>query len=394
LAIFFVTIEEAMDIPFHKPYITKDEIDEVVDTLKKGWLTMGPKTIEFEEKFGIFVNSKYAVSLNSCTAALHLALGAIGIKPGDEVIIPSITFTATAEVVCYFGAKPVIVDVEPETFTISVKEIEKAITKKTIAIIPVHYGGHPADLDGIKQLAQKYRLKVIEDAAHSLPAYYKGVIIGSHSDAVAFSFYATKTLATGEGGMLTTNNEEIAEKSKVMRLHGISKDAWKRYQKGGSWEYNVVGAGFKYNTTDINSSLGLKQLEKVELMWQMRKNIANRYRQNLKDCSCVFLPVEKECCRSAWHLFPLRFNNKKLSVSRDRIIELLNNFGIGTSVHFIPLYRFSFYKDLLKPELNKFKVSEMFFKQVISLPIFPGMTKKEIDYICDKVLEICKKYEK
>jgi len=383
-----------MEIPFHKPYITNDEIEEVVDTLKKGWLTMGPKTIEFEEKFKSFVNSKYAVSLNSCTAALHLALGAMGIKPGDEVIIPAITFTATAEVICYFDAKPVIVDVEPETFTIDVKEIEKAITSKTVAIIPVHYGGHPANLDDINDLAKKYDLKVIEDAAHSLPAYYKGTIIGSHSDAVAFSFYATKTLATGEGGMLTTNNEEIAEKSKIMRLHGISKDAWKRYQKGGSWEYNVVGAGFKYNTTDINSSLGLRQLDKVEKMWQMRKDIAKRYKKNFKDCDLLFLPVENSDCQSAWHLFPLRFNIEKLSISRDRIIELLNDFGIGTSVHFIPLYRFSFYKNLLKPNLNNFKVSEMFYKQIVSLPIFPGMSEKETDYICDKVIEICKKYEK
>ncbi len=383
-----------MEIPFHKPYITNDEIEEVVDTLKKGWLTMGPKTIEFEEKFKNFVNSKYAVSLNSCTAALHLALGAIGIKPGDEVIIPAITFTATAEVICYFDAKPVIVDVEPETFTIDVKEIEKAITSKTVAIIPVHYGGHPANLDDINDLAKKYGLKVIEDAAHSLPTYYKGEIIGSHSDAVAFSFYATKTLSTGEGGMLTTNNEEIAEKSKIMRLHGISKDAWKRYQKGGSWEYNVVGAGFKYNTTDINSSLGLRQLDKVEKMWQMRRDIAKRYKNNLKDCDLLFLPVENKDCQSAWHLFPIRFNVEKLSISRDRIIELLNNFGIGTSVHFIPLYRFSFYKNLLNPDLNNFKISEMFYKQIISLPIFPGMSELEVDYVSEKIVEICKKYEK
>jgi len=383
-----------MEIPFHRPYITEDEINEVVDTLRKGWLTMGPKTIEFENRFKDYVKCSYGISLNSCTAALHLALSAIGLKPNDEVIIPSITFTATAEVICYFNGKPVIVDVEPETFTINPDEIEKAITPKTVAIIPVHYGGHPADMDRIMEIAQKYNLKVIEDAAHSLPAYYKGKIIGSHSDAAAFSFYATKTLATGEGGMLTTNNEEIAQLSKIMRLHGISKDAWKRYQKNGSWEYNVVGAGFKYNTTDINSSLGLRQLDKVEKMWKMRIEIAKRYKANFGNCSSVFSPVETEHCKSAWHLFPLRFNTDKLSISRNKIIEKLNGFGIGTSVHFIPLYRFSFYKELLKPDINKFSVSETFFKQVVSLPIFPGMSEVEVDYVSSKVIEICKQYEK
>lgn len=383
-----------MDIPFHKPYITEDEINEVVDTLKKGWLTMGPKTVEFENRFKEYVNCDFSVSLNSCTAALHLALSAIGLNPGDEVIIPSITFTATAEVICYFNAKPVIVDVEPETFTIDINEIEKAITNKTVAIIPVHYGGNPADLDKINEIAKMRGIKVIEDAAHSLPTLYKGKLIGSGSDAVCFSFYATKTLSTGEGGMLTTNNEEIAEISKIMRLHGISKDAWKRYQKNGSWDYNVVGAGFKYNTTDICSSLGLRQLEKVEKLWEMRIDIANRYKNNLKNFKSVFLPVEKKDCKSSWHLFPVRFDVDNLKVSRDEIINELNREGIGTSVHFIPLYRFTYYKELLKPNIEHYPVSESFFRQIVSLPIFPGMSHLEVDYISEKIIEICKKYEK
>lgn len=383
-----------MEIPFHKPYITENEINEVVDTLRKGWLTMGPKTIEFENKFKEYLNVKHAVSLNSCTAALHLALCAIGLKKGDEVIIPSITFTATAEVICYFEAKPVIVDVEPETFTIDVKEIEKAITEKTVAIIPVHYGGNPADLDEINLLAKKHNLKVIEDAAHSLPTLYKGKLIGGLSDISCFSFYATKTLSTGEGGMLVTNNDEIAEIGKIMRLHGISKDAWKRYQKNGSWDYNVVGAGFKYNTTDINSSLGLWQLKKVEKLWKMRIEIANRYKENFKNCNLVITPIEKKDCKNSWHLFPLSFKVDKLKIGRNEIIKKLNSYGIGTSVHFIPLYRFTYYSELLNLKPEDFPVSEKFFSQIVSLPIFPGMTFDQVDYICEKVIEICKDYEK
>jgi dTDP-4-amino-4,6-dideoxygalactose transaminase len=272
-----------MEIPFHKPYITEEEVTEVVDSLKSGWITMGPKTVRFEEEFGRYIGSKHFVAVNSCTAALHLALKAINLKPGDEVIIPTMTFTATGEVVCYFGAKPVLVDVEKDTHNINLDSIEKAVTSKTRAIIPVHYAGQPCDMDEIKQIAESYKLRVIEDAAHSLPAWYKGMKIGTLGDITCFSFYATKTLATGEGGMVTTENDEWAERIKMLRLHGISKDAWKRYSNEGSWYYEVTEAGYKYNMTDIQAALGLAQLKKVEWMWKKRQEIADKYTEAFKN---------------------------------------------------------------------------------------------------------------
>ena len=269
---------------FHRPFISEEEIDEMVDTLRSGWLSMGPKTIKFEEEFNKYIGSQKSVAVNSWTAAGHLTLEAFGIEKGDEVIVPTMTFPATAEIVCYFGAKPVIVDVDKDTLNISIEEIERAITPKTKAIIPVHYGGQPCDLDEIQEIAKSYNIKVLEDAAHALPATYKGKKIGTISDATCFSFYATKTLSTGEGGMICTNNQEIAERSAIMRLHGINRDAWKRYSEAGSWYYEVVAPGYKYNFTDLQASLGLPQLKKVDIMWEWRKKIASRYLEGFKGC--------------------------------------------------------------------------------------------------------------
>jgi len=270
-----------MQIPFHKTHTTKEEIDAVVQAMESGWLTMGPKTIEFEEHFQNYIGSLYSVSVNSATAALHLALKAIGLQRDDEVIIPTNTFIATAEVVTYFDAKPILCDIEEKTYNIDVKKIEPLITKKTKAIIPVHFAGQPCDMDAIYLLAQKYNLKVIEDAAHALPSSYKGVKIGnlSQTDITCFSFYATKTLSTGEGGMATTNNHSYAKSMKINRLHGISKDAWDRYTLKGAWRYDVVDNGAKYNTTDMNAALGIVQLKKQEMLYQKRAHIAQRYNE-------------------------------------------------------------------------------------------------------------------
>ena len=274
---------------FHKPFISEDEVDEIVDTVRSGWLSMGPKTIKFEELFAEYINCRKGVAVSSWTAAGHLTLEAYGLKPGDEVIVPTMTFPATAEIVCYFGAKPVIVDVDPDTLNISLEAIEKAITPRTKVIIPVHYGGQPCDMDEIQDIANKHNLKVIEDAAHSLPATYKGKKIGNISEVTCFSFYATKTLSTGEGGMICTNNEDIAERVKVMRLHGINRDAWKRYTDSGSWYYEVVAPGYKYNFTDLQASLGLPQLKKVDKMWESRKRIAKKYTESFKDNDLIRL---------------------------------------------------------------------------------------------------------
>jgi dTDP-4-amino-4,6-dideoxygalactose transaminase len=383
-----------MQIPFHKPYITDEEIIEVIDSLQKGWLTMGPKTIEFEKQFKTYIGTKNAIAVSSCTAGLHLALRAIGLKEGDEVIVPSLTFVATAEVVNYFKAKSVVVDVEKDSHLIDIKEIEKKVTSKTKAIIPVHYAGQPADMDEILEIASKYNLYVIEDAAHALPAWYKDRKIGTIGDLTAFSFYATKTLATGEGGMVTTENDEWAEKIRLLRLHGISKDAWKRYTKEGSWEYDVIDNGYKYNMTDINAALGLAQLKKLEWMWQQRVKIAEAYNYAFEEYEELIPYKVKEDRISAWHLYPLKLNLEALKIDRNRFIYELKKRGIGTSVHFIPLYRFSYYKKHFQYHPQSFANSEWIFERVVSLPIFPGMTKQEIDYVIENVIDIVKKYRK
>jgi dTDP-4-amino-4,6-dideoxygalactose transaminase len=383
-----------MDIPFHKPYITDDEIAEVVDSLKSGWITMGPKTVRFEEEFGSYIGSKHSVAVNSCTAALHLALKAINLKLGDEVIIPTMTFTSTGEVVCYFGAKPILVDVEKETHNIDVSAIEKAITPKTKAIIPVHYAGQLCDMDEIKQIAGSYKLRVIEDAAHSLPAWYKGRKIGTLGDITCFSFYATKTLATGEGGMAVTENDEWADKIRILRLHGISKDAWKRYSNEGSWYYEVIDAGYKYNMTDIQAALGLAQLSKVELMWAMRKEIALKYTKAFEPLKEIITPYIKTDRETAWHLYVIKLNIETLKIDRDKFIEKLKQRGVSTSVHFIPLHKHPFYRNTFGYSSKEFPVAEWIYERIISLPIYPGMTDENVETVIEAVEDVCKKFRR
>ena len=375
-------------IPFHKAHITDEEINFVVETIKSGWLTMGPKTIEFEEKFRDYIykdeNEKgYAISCNSCTAALHLALKAIGLKSGDEVIVPTNTFIATAEVVTYFGAKPVLCDIEENTHNIDVSKIENLITEKTKAIIPVHFAGQPCDMDEILNIAKKYNLFVIEDAAHALPSRYKGRMIGTIGDITCFSFYATKTLATGEGGMATTFNENYAKNMKINRLHGISRDAWDRYTLKGSWYYEVVDNGLKYNTTDINSALGLTQLKKVDWMRKRREEIANMYTFAFKGTK-VIPPTIKPDRETSWHLYVIKVNN------RDELYDKLKEEGIGTSVHFIPVHKHPYYKNTFKYKDSDYPVANYVFEKSLSLPIYPDLTKEEIEYIIDKVLKYAK----
>ena len=376
-----------MQIPFHKPYITDDEINAVVDSLKNCWVTMGNKTINFENNFKTYINTKNAVAVNSCTAALHLALISTGLKEGEEVILPAMTFTASAEVVRYFGAMPVLIDIDRETHLMNVSMIESKITSKTRVIIPVHYAGQPADMDEIVQIARKHNLFVVEDAAHSLPAWYKGNKIGTIGDITCFSFYATKTLSTGEGGMITTENDEWSEKMRTLRLHGISKDAWKRYSKGGSWEYDVFDAGYKYNTTDINAAMGIEQLKKLEFMWSKRKDIADKYNEAFNKEDSLILYTIKKYNISSWHLYPLKLNIDMLRINRNQFIQEMQIRGIATSVHFIPIYRFSYYKTL-GYRVNDFTDSEWVFERIVSLPIFPGMTNDEINYVIENVIDI------
>src|SRR5437588_3761783 len=290
-------------LPFALPHITQAEIDEVVDSMRSGWLTTGPKTKRFEREFASYIGAAHAIAVNSGTAAMHLALDAIGLQPGDEVIVPVYTFTATAEVVVYFRARPVFVDVDPITCNLDPAQLEKCITPRTRAIMVVHIAGLPAELDAIHAIAKAHNLPVIEDAAHAFPAQYRGRMIGTISDLTAFSFYVTKTLATGEGGMLTTANPEYAERATMMALHGISRDAWKRYTAEGSWYYEVLQAGYKYNMTDIAAALGLHQLARSEWLWERRRAIALRYTEAFSQWPELEPPPNPHYVEHSWHLY-------------------------------------------------------------------------------------------
>jgi perosamine synthetase len=379
---------------FHKPFISEDEVNEIVDTVRSGWLSMGPKTIRFENEFNKYIGSRKSVAVSSWTAAGHLALEAFGIKAGDEVIVPTMTFPATAEIVCYFGAKPVIIDVAEDTLNISLNEIEKSITPKTKAIIPVHYGGQPCDMDEIQELADHYNLKVLEDAAHSLPAVYKDKKVGTISDVTCFSFYATKTLSTGEGGMICTNNDEIAERTAIMRLHGINRDAWKRYSESGSWYYEVVAPGYKYNFTDLQASLGLPQLKKVDAMWESRKRIAKMYTEALKDLDTIQLHTIKSDRESSWHLFPIRLNLNMLNKNRAQIIDELRQKNIGVGVHFMPVHQHLFYSQTFNLNDDNFPVASSVFPRLLSLPIYPGMNDEHVNRVINVLTDILTKAKK
>ena len=368
-----------MNIPFHKPHITKKEVDSVIETMQSGWLTMGPKTIHFENKFKENIGSQYAISVNSATSALHLALNAVDVGIGDEVIIPTNTFIATAEAVTYLGAMPVLCDIEKTYHNIDVNLIEKLITPKTKAIIPVHFGGNPCEMDKIIRIASQRNLKVIEDAAHALPSFYKNKKIGSFSDVVCFSFYATKTLSTGEGGMVTTNNNKIAEKVNLQRLHGINGDAWKRYEQDNDWYYEVIDLGYKYNTTDIQSAIGLVQLEKLEWMRDERKMIAEKYK-NAFAGKLNFINEDNNN-ESSWHLFVIKIGN------RDELHQKLKEKGISTSVHFIPIHKHPYYKIRFNYENKDYPVANNVFEQSLSLPIYPGLDESDVEYIIKYVLE-------
>lgn len=366
-------------LPFALPHITQAEVDEVVDTLRSGWLTTGPKTKRFEREFAERVGSPFTVAVNSGTAAMHLALDAIDLQPGDEVIVPVYTFTATAEIVVHFRAQPVFIDVDPLTCNLDPAQLEKCITPRTRAIMVVHIAGLPAEMDTILAIARAHHLAVIEDAAHAFPAKYKGRMIGSIGDMTAFSFYATKTLATGEGGMLATTNADFAERAAMMALHGISRDAWKRYTSEGSWYYEVLHAGYKYNMTDIAAAIGLHQLARCEWLLERRRAIAQRYTEAFSQWPELETPANPEHVQHAWHLYILRLQLERLTITRDAVIDALSKANIGTSVHFIPLHLHPFYRDTYHLAAGDFPVALHAYQRAISLPIYPGMTDDDVE---------------
>ncbi|HTC95935.1 MAG TPA: DegT/DnrJ/EryC1/StrS family aminotransferase [Terriglobales bacterium] len=382
-------------IPFHRPSIGKEEAEAVQQVLASKWLTTGPRAQQFEREFAEYIGCKYALAVNSATAALQLALDAIQLAPGDEVLLPSYTFTATAEVATYFGARPVLCDSVVGGFNLDVADAARRITGKTRAIIPVHVAGEPCDLEAIHTLAQASGLHVIEDAAHALPATYRGRRIGAISELTAFSFYATKTITTGEGGMLTTNKEEYAHRASMMRLHGISGDAWKRYAKNGSWYYEVQDAGYKLNLPDILAALGQAQLKKADEFCKLRRAIAARYMQRFAALPEIECPPAGERARDhSWHLFILRIRPDLLTIDRAAFIEELRELGIGTSVHFIPLHLHPYYARTYGYKPHDLPNATDAYSRCISLPIFPDMSEHEVQRVIEAVLQVTSKNRK
>ena len=365
-------------LPFHVPAIGPEEIAAVVEVLKSGWLTSGAKVREFEQQFARLVGAREAVAVNSATAALHLALAAIGIEEGDEVIVPTMTFAATAEVVLYLRARPVLVDCSRDTLNIDPAAIEAALTPRTRAIIPVHFAGQPCQSDAILALARSHNAKVIEDAAHALPAWDGARMIGGIGDITCFSFYATKTITTGEGGMATTDNPEWAGKMRMLSLHGISHDAWKRYSSEGSWYYEIINVGYKYNLTDLAASLGLQQLKKCHAFAAARRRIAEAYNDGFADLAEIQTPVCRAGVQHAWHLYVIQIELDRLTIDRREFIEALRQRNIGASVHFIPLHLHPYYRRTFDYRPEDCANAAAVYERIVSLPIYPGMSDDDV----------------
>ncbi len=378
-------------LPFARPSLTGRERDAVLEVLESGWLTTGARAKEFADSFAEFVGVKHAVPLNSATAGLHLAVEALGIGPGDEVIVPTWTFTSTAEVVTYLGARPVLVDVDPATLNATMQSISAAITPRTRAVMAVHIAGHPMETEELVAELDGREIAVIEDAAHAFPSRIggpTGQFAGTFGRIGVYSFYVTKTITTGEGGMLVTADDAIAERARIMSLHGISRDAWKRYTATGSWYYEVEAAGFKYNLTDVAAAIGQVQLSRADELHAARRALQQRYRDAIAAspvAELVELPVDAPDGSHAWHLFILRLHLDRTPIDRAETIERLRALGIGTSVHFIPLHKHPYYRREWVSEAAKFPIADAEFERVISLPLWPGMTMGDVDRVVSAI---------
>ncbi|MHC5545418.1 DegT/DnrJ/EryC1/StrS family aminotransferase [Bacillus subtilis] len=378
-------------LPYSLPLIGKEEIQEVTETLESGWLSKGPKVQQFEKEFAAFVGAKHAVAVNSCTAALFLALKAKGIGPGDEVITSPLTFSSTANTIIHTGATPVFADIDENTLNIDPVKLEAAVTPRTKAVVPVHFGGQSCDMDAILAVAQNHGLFVLEDAAHAVYTTYKQRMIGSIGDATAFSFYATKNLATGEGGMLTTDDEELADKIRVLSLHGMSKAAWNRYSSNGSWYYEVESPGYKMNMFDLQAALGLHQLKRLDDMQKRREEIAGRYQTAFQQIPGLITPFVHDDGRHAWHLYVLQVDEKKAGVTRSEMITALKDkYNIGTSVHFIPVHIHPYYQKQFGYKEADFPNAMNYYKRTLSLPLYPSMSDDDADDVIEAVRDIVK----
>ena len=363
-------------LPFARPDIGDAEIAAVTQALRSGWVTTGPKTREFEQVFGAYLGGGLeCVAVNSATAGLHLALEALGNGPGDEVIAPTLTFTATVEVVRYLGADPVLVDVDPVTLNIDPEKIRAAITPRTKAIMPVHYGGLACDMDAILAIAREHGLKVVEDAAHALPTTWRGTLVGQlQSDATVFSFYANKTITTGEGGMAVTRDPQLAQRMRVMRLHGMNRDAFDRFtSRTPAWYYEVVAPGFKYNMTDIAAAMGVEQLARLPEFVQRRQQLAARYGAELAGLPLTLPADAPQGDTHAWHLYVVRLRDDA-PLERDDAIQALSDRGIGTSVHYVPLHRHPYWRDRYQLAPAMFPHADAAYRAMVSIPLFTAMS--------------------
>ncbi len=381
-------------IPYYLPQTGREEVRQATESIRSGWLTTGPKVHRLEEGIRRLVGASHAIGVNSCTAALHLALAACGVGRGDEVITSPYTFAATGETILYQGARPVFADIVPETLNIDPEAIARAVTRRTRAIVPVHIAGLPCDMDPILSIARRHGLAVIEDAAHALGADLRGRPVGRLSNVTCFSFYATKNLTTGEGGMMTTGDGRLANRLRRLSLHGLSRDAWKRYTKGGSWKYDVVEMGYKYNMTDVAAGLGLAQLARFPIMQRRRGHLARRYGTMLRGCEAFDLPAESPGATHAWHLYVLRIRPGVLRIGRDELIDRLRARGIGTSVHFLPLHLHSFYRKKFGFRRGDFPHTERESGRALSLPLYPALRTRHQDRVIETLFDLARRYRR
>jgi len=402
-----------LTVPFHRPQITDAEIGEVVGSLRSGWLTTGPKVKRFEEEFAAAVCARHAVAVNSCTAALHLAVEALGLARGEAVLVPTMTFAATAEIVRYRGAIPILVDVDPETSHLDLQDAERKIdlfrrgalppsvsrATRIVGIIPVHVGGVMMDVERVRRFARAHGLWIIEDAAHSFPAAWRPGAAEpwqrcgeETADVTCFSFYANKTITTGEGGMAVTRDPAIAERMRLMSLHGLSHDAWGRYTGNGSWDYRILAPGYKYNMTDLAAAIGLAQLDRAEAMRRAREDRARRYLEALAGVDEIELPADDPDRLHAWHLFPIRLRLESLSVDRNAFLADLREAGIGTSVHWRPLHFHPYYEETYGWTRADFPASSGLWERLVSLPIFPDLRDDEQDRVVEAIETLCRRH--
>ena len=381
-------------IPFHVPWTDGREVAEAARSIRSGWLTTGPRVRRLEERIAAMVGARHAVGVNSCTAALHLALAAAGVGAGDEVLTSPYTFAATGEAILYLGARPRFADIDPVTLNLDPAQIARRMTRKTAAIVPVHIAGLPCDLAAIRAASGRSRVPLIDDAAHALGAAVNGRSIGAISEMTCFSFYATKNLATGEGGMITLDDRKVADRLRRLSLHGLSRDAWKRYTRTGSWRYDVVELGYKYNLTDVAAAIGLAQLGKFRAAQARRRRLARRYQRAFRGHPAFDLPVERPGTTHAWHLYVLRLRPGVLKIGRDRFSDLLGERGIGHSVHFLPLHLHSYYRRTFGYRPGAFPHTERESARALSLPLYPGLTERDQDRVIEEVQQLAARHRR